>query len=135
MVFHLYLLRLCCPVSTIVPIAQNTKEYFSNRLKIEYGIPQGSISGPLLFNINSTDIFCECEDSVIEKYANDTNPYVCASDVDTIISESQITASKLFTWFNNNHIKANPEESNLFFQFQNSEKSLFWWSLGRIKFN
>ena len=28
-----------------------------------------------------------------------------------VISELQITASKLFTWFNNNHIKANPEKN------------------------
>ena len=54
------------------------KECFSNRLKIEYGVPQGSILGPLLFNINSIDMFYECEDSDIENYADDTTPYACA---------------------------------------------------------
>ena len=51
------------------------KKCLSNRLKIEYGVPQGSILGPLLFNINSIDMFYECEDSDIESYADDTTPY------------------------------------------------------------
>ena len=63
------------------------KECFSNRLNIEYGVRQGSSLGPLLFNINSTDMFYECEDSDIENYADDTTPYACAFDINTIISE------------------------------------------------
>ena len=55
------------------------KECFSNRLQIEYGVPQGSILGLLLFNINSIDMFYVCEDSDIENYADDTTPYACAS--------------------------------------------------------
>ena len=48
------------------------KECFSNRLKIEYGVPQGSVLSPLLFNINSIDMFYKIEDSDIENYADDT---------------------------------------------------------------
>ena len=41
----------------------------------------------ITFNINSTDMFYECEDSDIEKYADDTAPYACASHINTVISE------------------------------------------------
>ena len=48
---------------------------FSRRNSIEYGVPQGSALGPLLFNIDLTDLFHECEDSNTANYADDTTPY------------------------------------------------------------
>ena len=40
-------------------------ECFSERSRIEYGVSQGLISGPLLFNIDPIDLFYECEESNI----------------------------------------------------------------------
>ena len=76
-------------------------------------------------------MFCVCEDSEIENYADDTTPFACASDINTVISELQITSNKLFTWFNNNHMKVIPHfwKKSTSFEFKNSEKSLFWWNL------
>ena len=101
------------------------KECFNNRLKIEYGVPQGSSLGRLLFNINLIDMFYEYEDSEIENYSDDTAPYTCASNINTVISELQITASKLFTWFENSHINANPEKSHLFLSSKTPKKAYF----------
>ena len=83
-------------------------------MNIAYGVPQSSILGLLLFNINSIDMFYECKDSDIENHTDDTTPYACASDINTVISVLQIRASKLFTWFDKKHMKANPEKSHLF---------------------
>ena len=78
-------------------------------------------------------MFYECEDSDIENYADDTTPCTCASDINTVISKLQITVIKL--WFDNNHMKANPEKSHFLLSFKTPKKSLFWCNLDRIKFN
>ena len=64
-----------------------TNECFSERSIIEYGVPQGSILGPLLFNIDLIDLFYKCEESNINSYADDTTQYSCARDTQTVISE------------------------------------------------
>ena len=67
-------------------------------------------------------MFYECEDSIIENYVNDTNLYAPASDIDAVMHELQIIATKLFIWFDNNHMKADLEKNNLFLKLLDSEK-------------
>ena len=57
------------------------KEYFSKRSRIEHGVPQGLILGPLLFNTDFIDLFCECEESNIASYADDTTSYTDLIDL------------------------------------------------------
>ena len=70
-------------------------------------------------------MFYECEDSNIENCADDATPYAYASGINTVISELQITASKLFTWFDNNDMKANPEKSHLLLSSKTPKKAYF----------
>ena len=83
-------------------------ECFSERSRLEHGVPQLSCLGPLLFNIDLIDLFYECEKSNIVSYADDTTPYSCASDTQIAISELKFIFSKPFQWFQHNHLKANP---------------------------
>ena len=56
---------------------QRTKvnNYFSTWMDVVSGIPQGSILGPLLFNIYLNDIFYIITEENLANYADDNTPY------------------------------------------------------------
>ena len=59
----------------------------STRSSIEYGVLQGSVLGPLLFNIGLSDLFYECENLNIANYTDDTTTYACGEVIRPVISE------------------------------------------------
>ena len=95
---------------------------FSRRSSIEYSVPQGSVLGPLLFNIDLIASIYECEDSNIANYADDTTPYVCIENIRAVISELQSLAFRLFKWFENSHMKANPGKSHILLSNKETKK-------------
>ena len=115
---------------------QRTKinDCFSARSNIEYGVPQGTVLCPLLFNINMTELYCECQENDTVNYADDATPYSCATDIPTVISELQAKfqlhiSTKVFNWFGNNHMKRNPSKCHLLL----STKCPEIVSIGRIQ--
>ena len=77
--------------------------------------------GPLLFNVNIFDLFCECGENDTANYADDTTPYSCGTDIPTVISELQAISTKVFNWFNNNHMKGNPGKCHLLLSTKSPE--------------
>ena len=59
------------------------------------------------------DLFYECEENNIANYADDTTPDSCGTDVPTVISDLQAISTKVFNWFGNNHLTANPSKCHL----------------------
>ena len=80
---------------------------YSTWQEILFGVPQGSILGPLLFNIHMCDLFFVAELADIASYADDTTPHVCLEDIDMIIEKLEVRANEIFHWFNENAMKAN----------------------------
>ena len=60
---------------------------FSTWSKTEYGVLQRSILGPLLFNINTLDIFFEQKDVNFAAYADDNAPYFCDKNLEVLLSK------------------------------------------------
>ena len=86
---------------------------YSSWSEILYGVPQGSILGPLLFNIFICDMFYFMEDFEIANYADDSTPFSAKINHELVVEELEVSSSVLFTWLRNNYMKANTHKSHL----------------------
>ena len=83
---------------------------YSSWKEILFGAPQGSILGPLLFNIFVSDLFSVLSDVEFASYADDNTPYVVKNNIRSVIKSLENTSVELFEWFSDNQMKANPDK-------------------------
>ena len=86
---------------------------FSRYSEIIYGVPQGSILGPLFFNVYICDIFFDIIECDIASYADDNTPYNFDFSLDNVISNLEKSTNSLLNWFRENHMKANADKCHL----------------------
>ena len=91
-------------------------EAFSSWKNIEYGVSQGSILGPRLFDIQLCDLFYIFEDLDTASYADDATICAVKKKKQSVIDESEKLSLLLFKWFNDNFIKANIKKKVYFFR-------------------
>ena len=70
----------------------------SNICKIECGVPQGSILGPVLYLLYLNDIV-HCTERNILSFTDDTTLFLSDPDPKILFEKANIEANNLFNWF------------------------------------
>ena len=111
--FHLSALKLIHDYLSNRKQRTKINSTYSKWHEILFGVPQGSILGPLLFNIYLIDLFFVIEDTDIASYADDNTPYIIDDTVEGVIKSLEEVSKKLFKWFDDNLMKSNADKCHL----------------------
>ena len=88
---------------------------FSNWLPLLFGVPQGSILGPILFNLFLNDLFYFVNENDLCNVADNNTIHKCASSLKEVVKMLVQDTNIILTWFKHNSLVANPERFQMLF--------------------
>ena len=86
------------------------KDFLSALKHLLSGVPQGSILGPIVFNIFINDLFYFVGEDNLHKFADNNTVSGNALSLNELIQELQTLTESTISWFDQNHMIANPSK-------------------------
>ncbi|CAB4000430.1 Hypothetical predicted protein, partial [Paramuricea clavata] len=85
----------------------------SQSMSVQYGVPQGSVLGPILFSLYCNDLpeICDDDEGDIYMYADDTTIYVIGPTHDSVATTLNRVICKLHEWCCNNFLTPHPDKT------------------------
>ena len=104
---------------------------FSSWSELLQGVPQGSVLGPLLFNIYINDLFLINEETDVCNYADDTTFYACDQSLHDVVRKLEHDSLLAIEWFDSNYMKLNQDKCQLLISGFKYES--IWATIGKSK--
>ena len=82
----------------------------SSLSKLKFGVPQGSVLGPILFSLYSNDLPLYME-ALCELFADDTSLHNHHTNLDTLMNSLQHSVDNLINWTETNHMALHPDKT------------------------
>ena len=98
-------------------LSVKVQETSSSPIKLNYGVPQGSVLGPILFNLYTTPLSNLMSSHSLDHkpFADDTQMYTCftPNSYSDVASSLQQTFRIISSWMPANFLALNPSKTEL----------------------